>query len=381
MLFKGIFMLYAIVCIGLLGLLCGISFAGARLDSVHTETTPDGDLQWYDLLALNIEGRGWDDVAMPYDRLPARAEVDVREPLWLLSQDSAGLCARFVTDATMLQARWTLRKAALDMPHMCATGVSGLDLYAKDENGNWLWLSRGEPQQAGTNDAILFKDIPPGPREYLLYLPLYNGVSSVELAVPKGSYIEQAPAYPQTHAKPIVFYGTSITQGGCASRPGMVHTAIVGRKLHRPVINLGFSGNGMLEMPLANLMAELDPAVFVVDCLPNLNADQVAERTKPFVMRLRESHPETPILLVEDRDYTNSFLNPSLKRTNQTNQAALRAAYDELKTAGVKNLYYLEGKHLLGDDNEGTVDGSHPTDLGFSRQAEVFYEAIKPLVE
>jgi hypothetical protein len=224
-------------------------------------------------------------------------------------------------------------------------------------------------------------DIPPGQREYLLYLPLYNGVSSVELAIPKNSFLGQAPAYPASHAKPIVFYGTSITQGGCASRSGMAHTAILGRKLHRPVINLGFSGNGQLEMPLADLMAELDPAMYVIDCLPNLHADQVAERTRPFVLRLRQSRPDTPILLVEDRNYTNAFLFTSQKRINETNQAALRAAFDEMKTSGVKNLYYLEGKHLLGDDNEGTVDGSHPTDLGFARQAEVFYEALKPLVE
>jgi hypothetical protein len=99
------------------------------------------------------------------------------------------------------------------------------------------------------------------------------------------------------------------------------------------------------------------------------------------VLRLRQSRPDTPILLVEDRNYTNAFLFTSQKRINETNQAALRAAFDEMKTSGVKNLYYLEGKHLLGDDNEGTVDGSHPTDLGFARQAEVFYEALKPLVE
>ena len=371
-------MLGLIICIGVL---CGMALAGQRLDAGTAVADPAEPLLWYDFTQLKVEGRGWDDVATPYDRLPSRAEKNFTEILWTLSQDTAGICARFVTDATLLKARWTLRKAQLSMPHMCATGVSGLDLYVKDNNGEWLWLSRGEPQQAGENAAILFNEIPKGKREYLLYLPLYNGVKSVQIGVPKDSFLERAADYPAAQSKPIVFYGTSITQGGCASRPGMVHTAIVGRKLHRPIINLGFSGNGKLELPMAELLVELDAAVYVLDCLPNLKESDVAERTKPFVLRLRQSRPETPILLVEDRNYSNSFLFPAQRQTNEGNQVALRAAYNELQAAGVKNLYYLEGKHLLGEDNEGTVDGSHPTDLGFSRQAEVFREALAPLLK
>ena len=105
---------------------------------------------------------------------------------------------------------------------------------------------------------------------------------------------------PVGNRKPLVFYGTSITQGGCASRPGMVHTAILGRWLDRPVINLGFSGNGTMDPEMADLMAELDPALYILDCLPNINAAQVAKRVVPFVRTLRKARPETPILLVED---------------------------------------------------------------------------------
>ena len=105
------------------------------------------------------------------------------------------------------------------------------------------------------------KDLPAGKREYLLYLPLYNGVRSVELGLPKDSTLAKAGTWSSAIGKPIVFYGTSITQGGCASRPGMVHTAILGRQLNAPVINLGFSGNGKMEPEMANLLAELDPAL------------------------------------------------------------------------------------------------------------------------
>ncbi len=188
---------------------------------------------------------------------------------------------------------------------MPATGVSGLDLYVRQPDGTWHWLANGRPAQQ-TNTATLVSGLAPAEREYLLYLPLYNGVSSVELAVPAGKSLAKAPARPADHAKPILFYGTSITQGGCASRPGMVHTAILGRRFDRTAINLGFSGNGKMEPELAGLLAELDPAVYVLDCLPNMKAALVTERVEPFEKTLRAARPTTPIVLVEDRFYTVS---------------------------------------------------------------------------
>ena len=118
------------------------------------------------------------------------------------------------------------------------------------------------------------------------------------------------------------------------------------------------------------------PAIFVLDCLPNMNGAMVKERVEPFVDRLRQSHPETPILLVEDRNYANSFFFEGRARTNKGNQAELRAAYDRIQGRGVKGLHYLAGERLLGEDGEDTVDGSHPTDLGFMRQAEAFLEVL-----
>jgi len=336
---------------------------------------------WYDICRLDVEGKGWTNTKSFYDRLPAKAEAVVRKPVWNLSLDSAGMCVRFVTDANEIQARWELRSKSLAMPHMPATGVSGLDLYVKGTDGKWKWLAVGRPTQFPVNSATLVKDIPEGTHEYILYLPLYNGVSLVELGIPKGSAIRKAAPYPEDR-KPIVFYGTSITQGGCASRTGMVHTAILGRRFHYPVINLGFSGNGRMEPEMANLLAELDPSVYVLDCLPNMNGQTIAERVAPFVERLRRAHPKTPILLVEDRTYSDAFFIPSRRQRNTENRRELRRMYSRLKSEGIKHLHYLSGKRLLGDDrdNLATVDGSHPTDLGFMRQANAFYKVLRPIL-
>lgn len=340
-------------------------------------TEADG-IRWLDIRELGVEGQGFRDVKSPFDRLPAQAEGVVREAVWNLSRHSAGLAVRFVTDAQEIRAEWTLTSSNLAMPHMPATGVSGLDLYAKNDEGKWRWVACGFPREQ-TNKITLVSGLPGTSREFQLYLPLYNGVSDVKLGVPTGTKLERAAAYAPAHAKPIVFYGTSITHGGCASRPGMCHPAILGRWYHRPVINLGFSGNGTMEKEVGQYLAEIDAHVYVIDCLPNMSDVQVTERTKPLVRQLRASRPDTPIVLVEDRNYTSGWLLEGQRKRNASSQAALKTAFDELQADGVKQLYYITGPELLGDDAEATVDSSHPTDLGFLRQAEAFNKILGPL--
>jgi hypothetical protein len=124
----------------------------------------------------------------------------------------------------------------------------------------------------------------------------------------------------------------------------------------------------------------LDPAVFVLDCLPNMVAKEVTERTMPGVKLLRKAHPETPIVLVEDRNYEDGWLVASRRERNQQSQAALREAYAALQAEKVTNLHYLKADDLLGHDGEGTIDASHPTDLGFVRQAAEFERVLRPIL-
>lgn len=334
------------------------------------------DVDWRSAQELLVEGQGWKDVAAPFDRLPARAEQIVRKPVWDLSRQSAGLAVRFASDSPVIHARWTLTSANLAMPHMPATGVSGLDLYVRLPDGRWSWLANGRPAQV-ENNVTLVNEGPPGRHEYLVFLPLYNGVKSLEIGVSQGAILEAAAPRASDRRKPIVFWGTSITQGGCASRPGMVHTAILGRRLDREVVNLGFSGNGKMEPELARLVAEIDAAAYVIDCLPNMSAAEVAERTAPLVRILREKRPTAPILLVEDRTYSDAYWVASKRQRNDSSRAALKKVYDELSAAGTPHLHYVTGEQQLGADAEGTVDSSHPTDLGFVRMADWFEEPLR----
>jgi lysophospholipase L1-like esterase len=341
---------------------------------------PDGII-WHDVAEWGVEGRGWpaEDMERFYARLPLRAKAIVRDTVWGLSQDSAGLLTRFQTDATTIHVRYTLRSERVGMAHMPATGVSGIDLYGLDAKKKWRWISVFRPGEGKTgnpklNVGKLADGLDPGTRSYTAYLPLYNGVEKLEFGFATGAKTQ--PIAPRKD-KPIIFYGTSITHGACASRPGMTHPAILGRRLDRPVINLGFSGNGKMEAEVGALLAELDPAAYVIDCLPNMIASEVAERAEPLVRQLREARPDTPIVLVEDRTYGYAWIKASARERHQTARAALVRTFDNLVSSGVKGIHYLEGATLLGDDDEATTDGSHPNDLGFVRQADAFEPVLR----
>lgn len=360
----------------LAGLFLHVTPARAADAPTVTPRVEEG-IAWYDVSKWGVEGKGWTDTARYYDRLPAKAEGVVRGAVWNLSRHSAGMATRFETDANKILVRCRLLSGNLAMSHMPATGVSGVDLYGQNDEGQWRWVGVSRPSAQDVK-ATLADGLLPGRRAYMIYLPLYNGVESLEIGVPEGAGFQ--PIAPRSK-KPIVYYGTSIAHGACASRPGMSFSAILGRWFDRPVINLGFSGNGRMDAEVADLLAELDACVFVIDCLPNMEADAIAERTEPLVQRLRKSHPETPIVLVEDRTYANTPFLPARRKRHDTSRAAFRAAYERLVAGGVKNLHYVEGETLLGDDGEATTDGSHPSDLGMMRMAEALTPTLKTVLE
>ena len=211
-------------------------------------------------------------------------------------------------------------------------------------------------------------------REYKLFLPLYDGVTKLEVGIDSTASIEKAS--PST-VKPIVFYGTSITQGGCASRPGMAHTNIISRKLDVDCINYGFSGNGRMETPIVELISEIDAHFYVIECMQNMNSEQVSERVRPLVDMIRSNHPYTPIVLVENMMYTTAFLDQTIETTLIQENEALKNEFDKIIKRGIPNIFYIKDNQELLLDNDGTVDGVHLTDLGFLRYADYLIENFK----
>jgi len=216
-----------------------------------------------------------------------------------------------------------------------------------------------------------------GWHEFRIYLPLANPVLKLEIGVPPGATIRTVTAQAE---KPVVCYGTSICHGMGVSRPGMTHLAQLGRRFDYPIINLGVSGNAKMEMAVAELLAELDAALFIIDAVPNMEAELIAERAEPFLRHLVAARPGVPIILVEDRTYPAGWLTPSQAAQNAGRRDALRQVYRRLQADGVGLLSYLEGEGLLGMDGDGTNDGSHPNDLGASRMADALEPAIRVLL-
>ncbi len=270
-----------------------------KLDPNLAAPAARDDLDWVDAREIGLEGRGFTDTAAPYDRLPADARGRVTDAVWSLQQHSAGICIRFRTSAPEIGVRWSLVSSEIASTHMAATGVSGVDLYAYPAypDGRPRFAGVGRPSQQAANLARLPGSQDDRPWIFQLNLPLYNGVTSMQLGVPSGHRLE--PLREAGRLPPLCFYGTSIVQGGCASRPGMAYPAIICRELGVEGINLGFSGSAKAEPEMAEILCRLDPRAWVLDALPKMAPDTVTERLGHLVRSLRRAHPGTPIVLVE----------------------------------------------------------------------------------
>ena len=317
-------------------------------------------------------------------RLPLRAEALVRKPVWNLAKNSAGLYIRFTSNASQIKVRYNV-SGNISMPHMPATGVSGLDLYAIDSDGEWHFCAGKYSfkdtitytfDKLKTNDGYHKLG-----REYRLFLPLYNTVRNLEIGVPDSALFQPLAKMPE---KPIVVYGTSIAQGACASRPGMAWTNILSRKLDRSIINLAFSGNGQLEKEIIDLINEIEAKVYVLDCLPNMvstrfDSAELQKRIIASVMSIREKHPNTPILLTDHAGYTEGYLMPERQKLFEDANKNLAIAYAQLQKEGVLGIFTLK----IGEINldlDAMVDGTHPNDYGMMQYAEAYERKLRNIL-
>ncbi|MEG2606015.1 MAG: SGNH/GDSL hydrolase family protein [Mucinivorans sp.] len=333
--------------------------------------------RWVDAKELSIGGHGPWLSATPYERLPSEMKGTVREALWNLGCNSSGLYVRFRTDSPSVWAQWTLT-GNTSMYHMTEVGIKGVDLYFLD-GSQWRYIATGGAAGINTSRRLI-GNMKPEMREYMMYLPLYEGVSEVKIGVDSAACL--APPHidspKREDERPMVFYGTSIMQGACASRPGMNSTSIIARAMNREAINLGFSGNAKLDYQIARAMATIkNPHSYVLDFAPNCTPQLIESNMERFIGILRNSHPTVPIVVVEQTYFPPMVLD-TVARAEQINKSAtMRRVYDSLVKGGDKNLYWVPGAELLGTDNESQVDALHATDLGFMRYAESLLPVLK----
>ena len=312
----------------------------------------------------------------PFQRLPDKYKKNVRKEVWSLSQNSAGLSIRFKTNSKKVIFKWSV-KNDFKMNHMTDVGIKGIDLYHK-KNGAWKFLNTGIPTKK-ENKQYLFKGFSPELREYRLHLPLYDTVTDIQFGLDDGSQFDRI----EKNRRPIVFYGTSITQGGCASRPGLAYTNIISRELDNECINLGFSGNGHLETTVAEILSTIDAKIYVIECMANIDKEIVRKNTIPLIKAIRKNVKvrSTPIVFFEqfiidldspDQDIIDSALGKNKELNNQVTKAI---------NDGEENLHVIKQVGCIDEDTEATVDGIHFNDLGFQRYANYFSKVIKAIIK
>ena len=329
-----------------------------------------------------VQNQGWVNQPRvnPYHRFPDRAEADLRAAVWRLSRQSAGESIKFTTSAKRITVRYTV-SGGKSMPHMPATGVSGVDLYTKDRHGNEIWIG-GKYRFA---DTVTYNFGPldfGGDRKehtYTLFLPLYNTVTWMEIGTEGAEDFRFEPVDTQA---PIVAYGTSICQGACASRPAMAWTNILQRRLDRPVMNLGFSGNAFFDSSVISLLGETDAAVYIIDALPNshsMKRQMLKDTIIAAVKQLRAIRPETPILLADHLGYPHAkaidYFDKQQKHANSTQQEAYQQLIDE----GIENLYHLTYDEI-NLPQDATVEGIHASDYGMVAYADAYEKKLREIL-
>jgi hypothetical protein len=293
-----------------------------------------------------------------------------------LATNSAGICVSFQSNSKSISAKWTLHKY-VNLWNMTPAAVNGMDLYGW-RDGKWQYVASARPT-SDTNQAALISNLDGKMRHYRLYLPLYSALTSLSIGIDSMATIEKA-ADNMLPKKKVVIYGSSITQGASASRPGMAYPSVLSRDINVETFNLGFSGSGKMELILADVLATMEADVYVLDCVPNCTPAEVRERAVPFIKRLRELKPGVPIIMVESiiREQSLWDENRGKQMTGQNNE--FRKAYEQLNKEKYKDLYYVPATDLTGHDHEATIDGTHLTDLGFTRLAAVLRNTLQKVL-
>ena len=329
---------------------------------------------------FTIRGLAWfKENKGSFSRLPHRAQKLVREPVWELAQCPASARICFRSDTTTLAVR-VKNDDAGHMMHMPSSGSNGCILYCGEPGQMRPWASAIPESEGGSFERELFTGVPKKMREFVLYLPSYKALRSLEIGLSSGAKIEK-PSAPAL-SKPVVFYGTSITQGGCANTAGTDFVSTLGRNLNLDVINLGFSGNGKGEPELAQLVSEIDASLYVLDYAGNVNAQQLKETLPPFVKILRQKRPKTPILIVTNVCFSTYDWRDSTRDELEQRRDVMMEFYLRTRESGDRNIHLADGFSLIPFGTDGAyVDGVHPTDHGFALMAERLAPAIRMILQ
>ena len=303
-----------------------------------------------------------------YRRLPESVAKNVSPGVHGLHAHTAGGRVRFLTDSPYVAISVKMPTVG-KMPHFALTGSAGFDLYVKDR----YFKTFVPPFKIEEDYESVIDFTTSEKREITINFPLYSDVSELYIGLKEGSFLGEPKPY--KYEKPIVFYGSSITQGGCASRPGMAYESIVSRRLDADYLNLGFSGSAKAEEEIAEYIKNLEMSVFVYDYDHNApTTEHLKETHEKMFKTIRESNPHLPVVMMSRPKY-------SLTEEEEERFSIIEKTYLNAMGNGDENVYLIDGKTLMWDArDEGTVDSCHPNDLGFASMAKAVGDVLEKIL-
>lgn len=300
-----------------------------------------------------------------YRRIPEAVARSVSDGVYFLHSHTAGGRVRFATNSSYVTIHVKMNTIS-KMSHFAFEGSCGFDMYVDNE-----YLRSFVPPM-DVSDAGYESVAEIGGHEMheiTIHMPLYSGVSEMYVGIEETAVLKEATPYKVE--KPIVYYGSSITQGGCASRPGSSYQATITRRFHYDHINLGFSGSAKAEDAMIEYIKNLDMSLFVLDYDHNApSVDHLAATHEKLFLAVREQHPDLPIIMMpRPKHYLNA--------DEEKRRAIVKTTYENAVARGDQNVYYIDNRELTalcGPD--GTVDNCHPTDYGFASMARAVGDVI-----
>ncbi len=321
---------------------------------------------------FDLYGIYYDENDGRFRRIPQEIADKVNSGVKTLCKNTAGGRLRFKTDAKEIVITAEYDSLIVTADNLSSIGNSAFILLEEKEDGNFWTTSVTRMQLSGTTNVSVMK-LKGVMTSYILYFPNYNSIKSLSLAFNSGAKIERGNKY--KNLKPIVYYGSSITQGGCAQRADASYQSIISKWNNVDFINLGFSGWGRAEKEIVDYICGLDCSLFVLDYDYNApNAEYLKNTHYPFYKAFRESHPNTPILLLSKPDMERGL-------QEEERQKVIKSTYLKARRAGDKNVYFFNGKNFFNIKNREicTVDRAHPTTLGMYLMAKKIYGVMKKI--
>lgn len=318
------------------------------------------------------------------DKVFRRLPLAPREPLpqsvdWLANHTAGGQIA-FQSNSRQVAVRVKLQGPS-SMVHMAATGQCGVDLYIGPPTAMRFHNVAKYDLKQDKYELPLFENPDAVMRAFTLNFPLYQGVEELQIGL--NPQAEIRPPEPYSIQGRIVWYGTSITQGGCASRPGMAYTNILSRALNAEVTNLGFSGSGKGEPEVFRTFAQIrSPRLFVLDYEANTNLQDIGTTLPEGLRILRSHHNRVPILVVSGLPNSKQLTDAKYQMDRERTRDLQSEVVKKFRADGDERIFFMDGSTLLGEDfGEGTVDGCHPNDLGFMRMATGLEPVVRKILD